>query len=1856
MLGSTGSRLALSQPLYGDTGGGGGGGGFLNLLGNLGSDIKDSILGLPAGIAGMVTHPIRGLERMGKSYADTYGPLFQGHFGEFAHKLEEHPLGPILDLATVLDLGSTLAARTGLASSEALRVVARDPLGNEALLRTTRGHPLARARGQAYMNIINSDLMKGRRYFGAYSRFGVDRLGDERQILSGTELEALDHARSWKDLSENERKANHILGNFGSLSFADLEAGRIAHERELDPHYTPLDPSQDPLNVIHDPKVRELARNPTEKMMKNLRDARALGQRQLDILQGLGDLTPEQGFARRYLPSKIATGADYLSSREAEKQLQLIDEAIGDNSSEIYDIKNRAIRGVDIAGNKIMAQRNKIRRYSKQQLSVFKNINKWYNDAFGLNTSHERLGLLSDQLDRLTHPLHPLNQPLPGEIPEVFNLKTDELSNFRQFDPAENLQDSPILRPFERDVQEGRPITLSVDQQGNATLQGDENLRLFAAQKAGLETVPVRVERVEAHTPPRPGDLAPQKLSPEQYAGFNLNRQQLRETTPLHEEMVRRTQEERQALEKEIADLQQGAESYKQSAVENFGKEITPSEKFAFEGTAPTKTLTKYRQYDVPDYPAGKELRQSIKEGGIRDHIELTVDDNGMAYISDGNHRLSIAERSGIENVPVRIKRVKQVPEGANATRLSENDLKAFSKAEAAPPVVPEAPTAEAARTFDVAQHREELRQELSAIAPDELGDILDNWDNLTEEQVQRLHKYLKRETSTSGLLSHEQQDERLIGLEGEDRQNEYRKFRLIANQAHQVMRRIEARSKEHMHPDTARIAEAPYGSFNWRGRFKDEESARKKLKSLADRLGLTPEETGKYFTDVNHNHRLTISEKAVSRAKDMMAEAPSAEPVAEIPVRTERRHVPVTRGGTDMGIEQDVKIVGDHMIVSNKTRGGGDVYGHKPVFIVRDAKTGENVRGGFKTQKEAIEWSKNEQRAPEAAPGAGKWSRRGDKDGYDHSSGRASIYDNGAGVGPASGGKRWAVEIDGKWKENVDTLDEAKARVEQELSKSAKPAAPEPVAFPEADKQMPPELRARLDKIEADLQKELKPLNKRLERLQEREDRYARGGGKNVERQNLAERKRHQEEIDRVQREIEKEYKTYNKAVASMLLHHHGLNKLDKLAEDISSSWDELHYHRLARRVMHINAKEQVQKLQQMSEELNAKVPHLVEGWHGGMNEEQIQNHLNDLADKTGNEFLKEHYRAGPIYMPTTDFARQSRHVSEQFSTLLSRMWRRTRDKGEAPSEHQVQGGAMPQVIRRSGVYRNSGLMLRLGHFIMGQDALTPQFLNTARYAYYRGLWAKAAESARATNTLEKGEVWLKRPRPSGTQEDVPHLLESMKGKPRSDLDEALSEPLTTTNEAEAMPAPGEEGRYLAINKNIADAMLGEFKRSNYFAQKLVENPMTVWRALVLNWRVGWLTNNGLGIALMFALKSMGPSGLAAVRDMAMQTAGKHVVQQMDAMIHDPELADQIQLSTAARRSRMQGPGPGFTPGVIEKELPHGFGEAWARKEHPGQLQGTFIQSQELNDAVDKLGRTMRFLKKGLSGAERGMERKARLLQLNAVLRDTFKGEIPRFENFVKDMHGNMVHIQEYVSKRYEENPELRKLVNQEVDDAMGNYLSLNPTERRVIRRFLPFYAWYKAIGRVALRLALDDPLKLNIMTKLGQLGEDINSDIVGGKLPDYLRGAIFLRGGANPQVLNLTRANPFASIADMGAAATALVAGHPGQAIGKPVSQLENPFLTAFIENMTGRSLFYDTPVKGPPAGLVGNMTWGVARQTPQARLAAQMLGIGQPDPFKSIYADRAGPLEPWPYLGYAGIPLRSLNMAQLSGRIQR
>lgn len=91
----------------------------LGFIGNLASDVKDTVVGLPMGVVETVRNPIKSAKAIGGATWQTWSPLFKGDVGKFAQQVYDHPLAPLLDVATVFTLGASGAARGAGALSKA---------------------------------------------------------------------------------------------------------------------------------------------------------------------------------------------------------------------------------------------------------------------------------------------------------------------------------------------------------------------------------------------------------------------------------------------------------------------------------------------------------------------------------------------------------------------------------------------------------------------------------------------------------------------------------------------------------------------------------------------------------------------------------------------------------------------------------------------------------------------------------------------------------------------------------------------------------------------------------------------------------------------------------------------------------------------------------------------------------------------------------------------------------------------------------------------------------------------------------------------------------------------------------------------------------------------------------------------------------------------------------------------------------------------------------------------------------------------------------------------------------------------------------------------------------------------------------------------------------------------------------------------------------------------------------------------------------------------------------------------------------------------------------------------------------
>jgi hypothetical protein len=223
------------------------------------------------------------------------------------------------------------------------------------------------------------------------------------------------------------------------------------------------------------------------------------------------------------------------------------------------------------------------------------------------------------------------------------------------------------------------------------------------------------------------------------------------------------------------------------------------------------------------------------------------------------------------------------------------------------------------------------------------------------------------------------------------------------------------------------------------------------------------------------------------------------------------------------------------------------------------------------------------------------------------------------------------------------------------------------------------------------------------------------------------------------------------------------------------------------------------------------------------------------------------------------------------------------------------------------------------------------------------------------------------------------------------------------------------------------------------------------------------------------------------------------------------------------------------------------------------------------------------------------------------------------------------------------EENETLARQVSERANAALGDFLNLSQVERTFVRRAVPFWAWYKAITRVAFKLAIDNPGRALILQKLALVGQEQLQADFGGQVPDFLKGAVPIgTGGGSVKVLNLTSTNPLGTVGDVARVLEALAVAKPGAA-GTVVGSTLNPFVQSGIQWLTGKNLFTGGDMRPGLVGGLPGVVEQVVRGLPQEKLLEQAAQGTTPSP---LYGQRT-PLDV--LLAQLGVPLKNVNAAR-------
>jgi hypothetical protein len=497
---------------------------------------------------------------------------------------------------------------------------------------------------------------------------------------------------------------------------------------------------------------------------------------------------------------------------------------------------------------------------------------------------------------------------------------------------------------------------------------------------------------------------------------------------------------------------------------------------------------------------------------------------------------------------------------------------------------------------------------------------------------------------------------------------------------------------------------------------------------------------------------------------------------------------------------------------------------------------------------------------------------------------------------------------------------------------------------------------------------------------------------------------------------------------------------------------------------------------------------------------------------------------------------------------------------------------------------------------------------------------------------------------------------------------------------------AHDDPGALMQVPAWAADRFRREFRSSHALVRNFIDKPMDVWRALVLNYRPAWLVNNIIGQNLLYWLHYMGPQGLRAYMDtlrmeqVKVGPEGKplyalqhrrfmgQVTRTLGIKRYQRAYVKIFEEATPYAAGIMQGGPSNVAARLTERGIVGEGGqlaERIAHRAHALNAFGRMMQWANLNIADDMT--RMAALRRELERSEKFHEAAKQLgdwhstlgivqRQLDKMLPEVAGGRHVRRALGLGD---SLQHFAEVIGKLDE--GEIRRAI-ESVDRNLGNFKRLSATERDYLRRLVPFYSWFKVIAALSLRLAVDDPVRVNLIRNL-EIAAARNPDMIpAGELPSYLDAAIPLHRGdkaGEQSYLSTTALNPFQTIAQLTGTGEATFG--PGGTGATNILSLASPAFALGFQ-VAGIDPFYGGQYKGTGSGHAVTRAAAFGFSLPEGRLL-QQLGIAQHIPGVKPYTSRLydqrtyriGGVPLWQdYLSnYLGLPIKRVVTAEAETR---
>lgn len=528
------------------------------------------------------------------------------------------------------------------------------------------------------------------------------------------------------------------------------------------------------------------------------------------------------------------------------------------------------------------------------------------------------------------------------------------------------------------------------------------------------------------------------------------------------------------------------------------------------------------------------------------------------------------------------------------------------------------------------------------------------------------------------------------------------------------------------------------------------------------------------------------------------------------------------------------------------------------------------------------------------------------------------------------------------------------------------------------------------------------------------------------------------------------------------------------------------------------------------------------------------------------------------------------------------------------------ARGGGKAEPAKIGAQRQNKGVLFMSGQLIMDPAVLNTTWLKAVKYRHYQDIHDEMIANARTLpkgETLPKGWEYIREKRSDKVRaidQQKPDFEEWAKAHLNDDAEFMLKDnPFTTRHTADDIARDGDS--YLIVPSAYSRAIRGEFVQASRFVRFMNAKPLRVWRALVLGMRPAWLVNNILGNTFMYVMGSNDIRAITSLGDAIKRMAPKHQWDEFDELL---------------------------------------------KNHFPVSESGTFVGTQfPTFRPGNKITRAANAVASFLPKIDRSWDQALR----RAMVRTEIKRN-PQIIARAKAMKGENASLWKAAADEFADDPTLVRKIEAQVHDSLGNFENLTPFERTTLRSVIPFWAWYRAITAVTLKLPFDSPVRVNLLGRLGQVGAETYMEQMGldkDEVPDSMRGFILM--GVDPdgrlRGIGTAAANPYGTTIDIGQFVAALSLGAPGDAAKHLVAM--NPWYEGFVENIVGKDVQTGRPIPERGGGAFAGTVIGVGDSLPQWRLIQALRGELYQSP--DTYTDRDKVDEA---LRFGGLPYQRIS----------